>query len=261
VPRADFVILSCDRYAPLWHLTVARLRRFWPELPFPLHLTTNELDFDDPEVTALKSGRDTSWSSSLRRSLEQLTREYVFLWFDDALLDAPVPHERIMGDTEWAMERGVSYLRFRSVPRPQERVTATVGRLAEAMPYRVTCQSALWRREVLLALLRDDENAAGFEMNGTLRAVAHSDFFGVYDPPFKIIHAVLRGAFLPSAIKRLTPGERNQVRGKMPVMSWRREWQLRLREWRAEVVTRLPPGFAHKIFGAKAWLTAGRWPG
>ena len=39
-------------------------------------------------------------------------------------------------------------------------------------PYRISCQSALWRKKELLTLLRDRENAWEFEMFGSTRSAA-----------------------------------------------------------------------------------------
>ena len=56
-------------YADLWPIFFELLFRFWPDLPYPLHLVSNHRTFSDSRVTPVRVGDDRSWSDALARLL------------------------------------------------------------------------------------------------------------------------------------------------------------------------------------------------
>lgn len=245
-----FVVLSCDRYSDLWEPCFRRLRRYWPGLPFDVYLVANKKGFDSYGVQTLFAGEDLDWSSTVRRALTQLSHPYVFFWFEDAFLDGPMDNHGMYRYLRWAIDNDADYVRLRSIPKPAEKVSDNIGRLAERIPYRNTCFASIWKREVFLNLLRDGESAAEFEMQGTKRSDLYPRFYGVYCCPFNYLHGVVRGVWLWSALRKLV--STNDVPSvERPVMTSRQEVIWRINELKGSLVTKLPPGWAEFLFALK----------
>ncbi len=248
--QVAFVVLSCDRYSDLWEPCFRRLRRYWPDLRLDVFLVANQKRFDTYGVKSLLAGEDIDWSSTIRRALVQVSHRYVFFWFEDAFLDRPIDERAISRYLRWAIDNDADYLRLREVPKPRQRVSDNIGRLAERIPYRNTCFASIWKRDVFLQLLRDGESAGEFEMQGTKRSDLYPRFYGVYRCPFNYLHGVVRGVWLRSALQELVATNDVLSIGR-PVMTARQEAIWRINELKASIVTKLPAGWGERIFAFK----------
>ena len=251
--RIAFVILSCDKYSDLWDICVDRLRRHWPDIPMDIYMIANYKRCEHPGVTTLLVGDDKDWSSTVRAAITQLVQPYVFFWFEDALLDQDINNENIVRYFEWAMENKARYLRLRNMPRPNERVAPNIGKLYPNMPYRNTCFSALWERDVFLEILNDGESAADFEMIGTGRSDVHDGFYGIYRPELHYIHGVVRGRWIGSSLRALHRAG-DQLVPQREVMSRSQEVIWRINEIKKYIVSILPPRWATTLFALKRTL-------
>lgn len=89
------MVSSFDDSCDLWPLFFHYLFEHWPDVPTPVYLVTNFRRYDDPRVVSLCVGRDTSWGSTITRSLEQIDADYVWMFLDDFFLDRSVDTSRI----------------------------------------------------------------------------------------------------------------------------------------------------------------------
>jgi hypothetical protein len=200
------VVLSHDGYADLWPIFFELLFRFWPDLPYPLHLVSNHRTFSDSRVTPVRVGDDRSWSDTLARALGDIPSRYVLLLLEDYFLTGPVDTARIARLHAAMVKLGAVYLRLAPAPNPDGPYPGfpDIGFIATGAPYRSSLQIAFWERSTLLGLLRQDETAWDFELNGSRRSDQITDpFLSVYDPctlPYR--HAVRRGRWIPGAIRQ-----------------------------------------------------------
>jgi hypothetical protein len=73
------------------------------------------------------------------------------------------------------------------------------GVITPGEPYRVSTQAAFWRKETLLALMRDAESIWQFELEGSKRSsVYNTGFYGTWSDilPYRH-HVVERGKWFP----------------------------------------------------------------
>ena len=218
------VVLSCDKYRDLWAPFAHCFRTFWPDCPFSVYLFANQQRFEGaPSIITVLSGEDRDWSSSIKSCLQQLREEYVLVFFDDVFLCEPVTPARLAPLLGWLAREKPTYLRFRDVPRPDERVSREIGRYREATLYR-TAVFAIWRREAFDALLTLGESAWQFEFNCLSRAAADPAFYGTYCPdviPYR--HGVEKGKWVPT-VHRWLARIGAPLAGTRPVMGVKEMW-------------------------------------
>jgi hypothetical protein len=180
--RPDLAILvnSTDHYADTWVPFFTLFEAYWPGCPYPIVLNTETLDFEYPglDIRVSHTWPDRArprpdWSGSMSRCLVSMDAEVVLYLQDDYFINGPVnvalierfarlmhvehrPHIRI---------RELGSSRYDPLPEHPE-----LWRIPRRSPYLISLQAGLWRREVLLALLRTGENPWQFERWGTIRA-------------------------------------------------------------------------------------------
>ena len=113
-PASDVsaVVLSHDGYADLWPAFFELLFRFWPDLPYPLHLVSNRRTFLDDRVIPVRVGDERSWSQTLARALDHIHGRYVLLMLEDYFLTGRVDTARIVRMHAAMIKLRAVYLRF-----------------------------------------------------------------------------------------------------------------------------------------------------
>lgn len=241
-PDICIVVLSCDKYSDLWPLFFELFFRFWPDCPFPVYLFANRQTYAHPRVKSVLSGDDPDWSTSIKSCLRQLGHRHVWLFFDDVFLDRKVDAVKIGRLVEFIARHDPAYLRFSRFPRPDERISRHFGRCREGSTYR-TSLFGIWKREVLLDLLREGESAWLFEHNGRLRSSKYPDFFGVYEEYCSYIHAIERGLWSWRAVAGIRRLGYTVDLGRRPAMSPEQHRQFRKTIVRAYIFNRTPSRF------------------
>ena len=163
-PDVSAVVLSHDGYADLWPVFFELLFRFWPDLPYPLHLVSNRLVFPDDRVIPVRVGDDRSWSQTLARALEHIPGRYVLLMLDDYFLVGAVDTARIARLHAAMVKLGAAYLRLVPAPKPDSPCPgfSDIGYIKKGAPYRASLQVAFWERGALLRTLAGRRNGVGF---------------------------------------------------------------------------------------------------
>lgn len=214
----SIVIFSCDQYSDLWEPFFNVFFEMWPDCPFPVYLTTNQKTFNHNRVKSLPSGPDINWSDSMKSSLRQITHKYIWVFFDDVFITSKVSRKEIEKIVNILSTHSPAYLRFQSAPKPDERVSHYYGRFKEDTLYRTSIY-AIWDKEIFLSLLKSGESAWDFELCSVERAENIYAFFGTYRNVFSVTHGVVKGYWLPPAMRFLKRKNINldaSKRKKMP---------------------------------------------
>jgi hypothetical protein len=200
-PRCAILIPSCDAYADLWRPFWTLFQRHWPDCPFPAYLGSDGAIFDDPRVTTLPTSGGRLWTKCVREQLRSISTPYVLMMLDDFFFRSRVSTQEVLTYLEAAETLDASMIRLVPRPGPDAPVEgyANLGRIRPGAPYRVSTQGAIWRREALLDLLREDESIWEFEMRGSERSAGMADgFYAVYRPVLTYGHHVVqRGQWFP----------------------------------------------------------------
>ena len=178
------LVVSCDKYRDLWLPFFTLLFRYWPDCPYQVYLCSNTTPYADPRVKTLLIGADTSWSSNLKRCLEQFPAEYFILLQEDFLLTKPVDTRRIRGLVDYLRVRKGACLRLFPSPPPEKlsEDNLEVGEISKGALYRVSLQAAIWEKDALYDLLKEGESPWDLENIGSRRSdLSDRPFFSIVE--------------------------------------------------------------------------------
>lgn len=168
---------------------------------------SNESRFAHPLVETANIGNLGSWSAELRAVLKQVPTSHVLLMLDDFFLRKAVNQLQIERCFQGLIERDGNMLRLHPHPGADIRLPgeSLFGLVAKGAPYRVSAQSAIWRKPALEALLVDGESIWEFECVGSRRSDAYDGFYSVWHPVMPYWHHVVeRGKWFRWEAKRFS---------------------------------------------------------
>lgn len=206
--RYGILVNTCDNFEDCWLPYFKLKAKFWPDCTARIYLNTETKDFSYPglNVVALRVARPVqrklTWSECLIRALDKIKEDIVLYMQEDYFLKERVQNQWVEhyvmlmhGDQSihciHLTDQGV-------IPDGQSQYPGLYG-VKVRQRYRVSCQAALWRKDVLKALLRAHENAWQFEWFGSKRSAKMHHNFYVVDPnwvklnQFEIIPYVFTG--------------------------------------------------------------------
>ncbi len=238
----EFALLvpSCDKYSDLWKPFFESFWRFWPDCPFDVFLSSNNLRFDHPSVHNLLIGEDRSWSESIRRAVSAIEREFVVLFLDDIFLTGTVDSS-LASMFIWIRAEKPAYVRLLPRPRADLAYNSMVGGVSRAAPYRTATHVVVWKKSVLLELLHDGEDAWQFENAGSIRSAAYDGFYATEKRPFSYVHGCVKGKWTRPAIRQLQELGIQIDRSARPVLTHRETAVLHARAVLHALLNHLPP--------------------
>jgi hypothetical protein len=247
---ASLLVSSCDQYADLWQPFFALFWRHWPDCPFPVFLESNFKQFDHQRVTTLLLGQDTRWGAMTRRALERIPSDYVLLFLDDYLLVGPVDNAAVLECARILRELGGTYLRLRPNPPPDLAVPghASIGEIGRDQEYRVSLETALWKKSALQNLVRDEYSPWDMEKEGTRRAKELGGFYSVKREVIRRHNGLERGVWMRYNLPVLREAGLT-LDGSRPVMSRRAHAAWAIRE-RVRLPYRARMRFWNTVYGA-----------
>lgn len=182
---------------------MTQFSRYWGDCPYPRYLVSNRLKADFEGFSSILLGEDVSWSDNLTKALKQVKEDYVLLFLEDLMLRGEVDRELLASTVDWALRRGAEQLKLNATERPDERLSPSIGRVREGAIYRTSTVLTMWRKDVLLALLKPGESAWEFELVGSHRSDAYPHFYSTYRSCFPVINCVIKGRWRRWAVRAL----------------------------------------------------------
>lgn len=196
------LIFSCDNYADIWPVCVEYFFRQWPDCKLPVYLLTNEKVYDDPRVTSLCVGPDTTWSENAIKALEKIPETQILTLFDDLIFERRVDNEKIMHFFDRAEQEHMDYLRLNPTPAPDVVLDDEIGRVKVGMIYRPSCVYTIWKKDVLLDILDPKENAWEFEVYGPERSDAYENWYAARKWNLPFINLIVKRKYFPDSYRR-----------------------------------------------------------
>jgi hypothetical protein len=200
------IISTFDGAKDLWKPLELTYKKFWADCSFPIYLTTNYesplLDFFSP----LTIGKEMSWSDNLIKSLMKIEQEYVLLTFDDLFLIDKVDDQKIKNLMNIAIDREYNYLQFYRSISGGKSIGEGLFKKSKAAKYKNSTIWSFWKKEVLISLLKEDENAWEFEIKGNIRSAELDSFYSTKSNMIPFVNGVIKGVWNPivkSKIKNL----------------------------------------------------------
>ena len=202
VPELAILIPSCDKYSDLWPVLMDSIARFWNPLPGKLYLLTNNLTPVFSKVSVIAIGEDKTWSANIINAISHIGQKYVMIFIDDLILyqhlDVDLIHKTIAN----FLASDGEYLRLNPTPAGKHD-----GRFVNVIPsgdiYRSSTVFSIWRKDVLLDVLKPSENAWEFEITGASRTDSYKKWFASSEWLVPYLNLVIKGKVDPLALHRL----------------------------------------------------------
>ena len=128
----------------------------------------------------------------------------------------------------------MNYLNLKASPAPNRNVGAHFGEIRPTTGYRTAVIPSFWKKDTLLDLLKDDENAWQFEVHGSKRSERYQGFYAVRKPLIVFDHIVIKGKIDRSIYAKLKNNDEH-IGIEFPVMTF---WE----------------HTEQKIYGVVSWL-------
>jgi len=197
------LVVSCDNYADLWRPFFALFRHFWPDCPHRIYHVSNFCLIKEEGVTPLAVGEDHSWSDNVIKALGSVDEEYVLMMIDDLFLTGEICREELQDLFAWIANERPNYVRLNPVPGPDLPHNRQVGVVSPGTLYRTGTVLTVWKKSVLLDLLKPGENAWEFELYGTMRSDRYGGFYSTHRLLLPFVNGVIKGKWQRPAVKRL----------------------------------------------------------
>lgn len=197
------IIPSCDKYSDMWEPFFFLFRKFWPECSYKIYLVTNHLKPSFPGVEVLNIGEDVTWSANLKKSLNLIPEDNIFLWIDDLFLMEKVDSGKIKKIFNAAIKENLPYICLNGLPKPNKKINNMYGEILPGSLYRVSTVLSLWRKEILQELLSEKESAWQFEIEGSARSDIISNFMVTNKKEIQIVNGVIKGKWRRSVVRKL----------------------------------------------------------
>lgn len=191
----DFAILvnTCDKFEDCWEPFFKLFTIYWPDYKGKIYLNTESKNYTykNLNIISLKvcekeqDALTITWSECLKRALEAIDSDIILYMQEDYFFKDRVK-DNLIDKYVYMMIANTKidciHLTDQSLKAEKESCEYEGLKLAKLRQrYRVSCQAALWRKDVLLSYIRTYENAWQFEEFGSQRSVYMRHNFYVVD--------------------------------------------------------------------------------
>lgn len=197
------LVISCDKYSDLWEPFFNLFFRFWPDCPFNVYLLSNKHKIELPKVKNLLVGDDISWADNLTKAVRQLNEDYIFLLLDDFFLYDYVETDKIIKVFRWIIQSEANYVRMNPSQMPDKPHNELIGVVSKGTIYRTSTIMPVWKKEILLSLLKSGETAWDFEIFGSLRSDSYDGFYSTWEDCFPVVNGVIKGKWQKGVVNKL----------------------------------------------------------
>lgn len=242
--KVRIIVPSCDAYADLWDVFETFFLRYWPDCPLEVSLITNKKQPESKLFNVIIVGEDKDWSSNLIKALVRVKEPYVLLLLDDLILTQYVNNGRVNNALNWVISQGFNYLRFcpRSYKGTRYNILG-IGEITKKSFYRASTVGCLWKKEVLVNLLKEGETAWEFEHYGSIRSNRYDHFYITKDRFLPLINSVIRGKWHPDFLNFLKREGFVIQSGSRTALTCRETAKHNLLRLRSTIFSKLPSVF------------------
>lgn len=174
--NCTLLVMSCDKYQSAWYPYFELVKKFWPEHPGNIVLSTEILKYSHQgmNIHCSNCSDGFTWSQRLRKALNEIKTDYVFFSLEDFFFQAPVNQDKIDECIDFMEKHGdIAVFRLKSSANLSQKLGEEVlpkfYLAGSDVDFRLETQFALWRKDILLSFIDDSEDPWQFEAYGTKR--------------------------------------------------------------------------------------------
>ena len=221
----SILVNTCDKFEDCWFPFFKLWSIYWPDCKNNIYLNTEYKDFYYPglNLISLKNctkhnipkNKRATWSQCLKWALEAIDKDIILYMQEDYFLKDKVKSDLIEKYVDLMLKHPTIkciHLTDQAVlSEGNSQYDTSLKNVIYKQRYRVSCQAALWRKEELLSIIREYENAWEFEEFGSQRSsvLAHeylvvNDEFVKLDQ-FEIIPYIFTGIIQGKWYEKVVP--------------------------------------------------------
>lgn len=181
--KYSILVNTCDKFQDCWDPFFKLWKTYWPDCNGTIYLNTEFKDYSYPGVNIIPvkgcigktyKGKYATWSQCLKWALDKMDTDLVLYLQEDYFLTGKVNNTMVEHYLEYMMDHPeIPCIQLTTAGIPEKNVYDSNEHLhysdSTYFSY-VSCQASIWRKEILLRILREHETAWNFEWWGSKRA-------------------------------------------------------------------------------------------
>jgi hypothetical protein len=180
----SILINTCDKFEDCWNPFFKLWSIYWPNCNAPIYLNTeyksysysglNIIPVKGCQTHHIPQTKRITWSQCLKWALEKIDTDIILYMQEDYFLKDMVKNEIVEQYVKLMHEcpsiQCIHLTDQAAIADKQSTYGNNLKKVNYKQRYRVSCQAALWRKEELLTIIREYENAWEFEEFGSQRS-------------------------------------------------------------------------------------------
>ena len=177
--NCTIIVNSCDAYSDTWQFFFSALQKNWSECNLPIVLNTEKItriEFGSVKNLTIHnySSADNLWGKRLRKTLDDISTEFVIMLYDDFLLEEQVDTDLIDKCRGWLSEnKDISVFYFYPIQGKSNIRDENFEFFEKVGPdtdYKLNSAPAIWRKDDLYSLTGDIDTPWAWEFFGSHKA-------------------------------------------------------------------------------------------
>ena len=189
----SILVNTCDKFEDCWNPFFKLFQKYWPDFTGVIYLNTEYKDYtyEGLNIISLKvcqkqqDAHNITWSECLKRALDLIDSDNILYMQEDYFLKGRVKNELVKKYADLIHENldiHCIHLTDQSLIATNEICNYEGLKVAlKNQRYRISCQAALWKKNVLISYIRTYESAWQFEEFGSKRGAIMKHNFYVVD--------------------------------------------------------------------------------
>jgi len=170
---------TTDTFEDCWLPFFKLFKHYWPNYKGKIYLNTEykDFNFEGLNISCLENSvginKKLTWSECLLIALSKIDSENILYLQEDYFFNDFVKVELLNEFYQRFIKLDCDCLHLtdQSTPGPyKETSDKMIWEIEKDAPYRISCQAAFWKKDILLSYLRVHESAWHFEHYGTKRS-------------------------------------------------------------------------------------------
>ncbi len=173
----SMIFCTCDAYMDLSDNFFILLKKYWPEFDGNVLFNTDSEEYTSEIyniINVVHHEKNLSWSQRLYDSLKLVTTDFVLLFLDDFYLEGNVNNKEFLSCLQYIEGHkevnGIAFTLEPGIKKPLKNELSEFSIRKHFAQYKCTAHISIYRTSFLKQILKRNENAWEFEVNGTIRS-------------------------------------------------------------------------------------------